>query len=238
MLENGGLLADGCLTAPASHIPMRIVIADDHHLVRQAIRVLLEKQHDIQVVGEAADGQEAVELVERLLPDVLVIDIAMPRLNGIEAIRRIHTLGVKTRIVVLSMYFDETLVRQAVRNGAKGYLLKRSVTEELLLAVRAASQGKTYLTPEVSELILSGLPAPGSGSEKPEPFDRLTAREREVLQLIAEGNTNNSIAEQLQISEKTVEKHRSSLMFKLNVHDVASLVRIAIQHKLIFLERP
>jgi DNA-binding NarL/FixJ family response regulator len=217
---------------------MRIVIADDHHLVRQAIRVLLEKQHDIQVVGEAADGQEAVELVERLLPDVLVIDIAMPRLNGIEAIRRIHRLGVKTRIVVLSMYFDETLVRHAVRNGAKGYLLKRSVTEELLLAVRAASRGETYLTPEVSQLILSDLPTPGSGSEKPEPFGRLTAREREVLQLIAEGNTNNSIAEQLQISEKTVEKHRSSLMFKLNVHDVASLVRIAIQHKLIFLERP
>jgi DNA-binding NarL/FixJ family response regulator len=217
---------------------MRIVIADDHHLVRQAIRVLLEKQHDIQVVGEAADGQEAVELVERLLPDVLVIDIAMPRLNGIEAIRRIHTLGMKTRIVVLSMYFDETLVRQAVRNGAKGYLLKRSVTEELLLAVRAASRGETYLAPEVSQLILSDLPTPGSGSEKPEPFDRLTDREREVLQLIAEGNTNNSIAEQLQISEKTVEKHRSSLMFKLNVHDVASLVRIAIQHKLIFLERP
>jgi DNA-binding NarL/FixJ family response regulator len=104
--------------------------------------------------------------------------------------------------------------------------------------VRAASRGETYLTPEVSQLISSDLPIPGSGSEKPEPFDRLTAREREVLQLIAEGNTNNSIAERLQISEKTVEKHRSSLMFKLNAHDVASLVRIAIQHKLIFLELP
>jgi len=162
----------------------------------------------------------------------------MPRLSGMEAIRRIHTLGVKTRIVVISMYFDEMLVRQALRNGAKGYLLKRSVTEELLLAVRAASRGGTYFTPEVSQLISSDLTTPGSSPEKPELSDRLTAREREVLQLIAEGNTNNSIAEQLQISEKTVEKHRSSLMFKLNVHDVASLVRIAIQHKLIFLERP
>ena len=136
---------------------IHVVIADDHHLVRQRIRALLEKAGDIEVVAEAADGQEAVELVERLLPDVLVIDIAMPHLNGLEAVGRIRSAKVKTRVLILSMYSDDTLVRQALRNGAKGYLLKRAVSDELLLAVRAVSRGDTFFSPEVAGPILDGL---------------------------------------------------------------------------------
>jgi len=216
---------------------IRVIVADDHHLVRQGIRALLEKADDIEVVGEAADGQEALHLVARLSPAVLVMDIAMPRLNGSETAARVRALGVGTQVVILSMYSDETLVRQALRNGARGYLLKSSVTEELLLAVRAASRGEIYLSPAISGFVLDGLLTPQADSGKLSPIDQLTSREREVFQLIAEGNTNNQIAEILNVSEKTVEKHRASLMAKLDVHDVTALVRLAIKHGLIFLDR-
>ncbi|MEI8189805.1 MAG: response regulator transcription factor [candidate division NC10 bacterium] len=218
------------------HDMIRVVIADDHHLVRQGIRALLEKAGDIEIVEEAADGQEAIELVQRLLPDVLVIDIAMPRLNGVEAVGRLRGLGVKTRALILSMYSDATLVRQALRNGAKGYLLKRAVSEELLLAVRAVSRGDTFLSPEVAGPLLDALANSHGRAEDREPLDQLTSREREVLQLIAEGNTNRQIAKSLELSEKTVEKHRGNLMTKLNVHDTAGLVRLAIKHGLIRLD--
>ncbi len=212
---------------------IRVIVADDHHLVRQGIRALLEKADDIEVVGEAADGQEAIELVQRLAPDVLVLDIAMPRLNGTQTTARVRALGVATQVVILSMHSDETLVREALRNGARGYLLKRSVTEELLLAVRAASRNEIYLSPAISQLIVGDfltLQAVKSG------FDLLTLREREVLKLIAEGHTNRAIAQMMQVSVKTVEKHRDSLMSKLDVHDVAGLTRIAIKHGLVFLD--
>lgn len=215
---------------------IRVIVADDHHLVRQGIRALLEKANDIEVVGEAADGQEAVELVEHLAPDVLIVDIAMPRLGGIQAAERVRALGVATQVVILSMYSDPTLVRRALREGARGYLLKRSVTEELLLAIRAASRGEIFLSPGVSESVVEGLLAQRDDAEEVEPFDRLTPREREVLQLIAEGHTNNAIAQVLKVSVKTVEKHRASLMSKLDVHDIASLVRVAIKHSLIFVD--
>jgi DNA-binding NarL/FixJ family response regulator len=214
---------------------IRVVIADDHHLVRQGLRALLEKAEDIEVVGEAADGQDALEVVERLLPDVLVIDIAMPHLNGVEAVGRLRGLKVKTRALILSMYSDDTLVRQALRNGAKGYLLKRAVSEELLLAVRAVARGDTYLSPEVAGPLLTPLVA-GQDAAAPHPLDRLTAREREVLQLIAEGHTNREIAAHLTLSEKTVEKHRGHLMAKLAAHDIAALVRFAIKHGLVALD--
>jgi DNA-binding NarL/FixJ family response regulator len=215
---------------------IRVLLADDHHLVRKGIRALLEKTEDIEVVGEAMDGEQAIEMTERLAPDVLVIDIGMPRLNGIQAIERVHALGVDTRAIVLSMHSDETLVRQALRNGAKGYLLKRSVTEELLLAVRAASQGETYLSPGISEILLGDYLTLQSGAQGPSAFDQLTPREREVLQLIAEGHTNMSIAQALDVSVKTVEKHRANLMNKLDTHEVAGLTRIALKHGLIFLD--
>lgn len=214
---------------------IRVILAEDHHLVRQGIRALLERADDIEIVGEAADGQEAIGLVQRLAPDVLVIDIAMPRLTGIQAVERIRALNATTQVVILSMYSDETLVRQALRNGAKGYLLKRSVAEELLLAVRAASQGDIYLSPEISGPVLADLLTPQADAEVSK-FHRLTPREREVLQLIAEGHTNRAIAQLMKVSVKTVEKHRANLMSKLGVNDVAGLVRIAIKHGLIFLD--
>jgi len=213
---------------------IRVIVADDHHLVRQGIRALLEKADDIEVVGEAADGQEAVELVERLVPDVLVMDMAMPRLSGNQAIGRVRALGVATQVVILSMYSDETLVRQALRNGAKGYLLKRSVREELLLAIRAASRGEIYLSPAISRSIVADLLTLQTDADVSSPFERLTSREREVLQLISEGHTNNAIARVLKVSVKTVEKHRANLMSKLNVHNLAGLIRVAIKHGLIF----
>lgn len=214
---------------------IRVVLADDHHLVRQGLRALLEKAGDIEVVGEAVDGQEALALVERLLPDVLVLDIAMPHLNGVEAVGRLRDLKVKTRALVLSMYADDTLVRQALRNGAKGYLLKRAVSDELLLAVRAVSRGDTFLCPEVAGPVLNGL-VDAPPSRDLGPLDHLTSREREVLQLIAEGHTNREIASHLDLSEKTVEKHRGHLMAKLQAHDTAALVRFAIKHGLVALD--
>lgn len=215
---------------------IRVIIADDHHLVRQGIRALLEKAEDIEVVGEAEDGQEAVELVERLAPDVLVLDIAMPRLNGSQAVGRVRALGVATQVVVLSMYSEETLVRQALRNGAKGYLLKQSVAEELLLAVRAASQGEIYLSPAISGSVVAGFLTLQTDADGSKPHRRLTPREREVLQLISEGYTNKAIAQILKVSAKTVEKHRANLMAKLNVHNLAELVRAGIKHGLILIE--
>ena len=216
---------------PPSQI--RVVIADDHHLVRQGIRALLERASDIEVVGEAGDGQQAIELVARLTPQVLVTDIAMPGLNGIDVLKHVCVPGARTQAVILSMYSDETMVRRALRSGARGYLLKRSVTEELLLAVRAASRGEMFLSPEISKYAVADLLA---STDEPGPLSNLTSREREVLQLVAEGHTNKEIAGKLAISEKTVEKHRFTLMAKLNVRDVAGLVRFAIKHRLVFLE--
>ncbi len=212
---------------------IRVVVAEDHHLVRQGIRALVEKAHDIEVIGEAADGQEALELVDQLAPDVLVIDIAMPRLDGLQAIGRMHAHGVATQTVVLSMYSDETLVRQALRKGARGYLLKRSVAEELLLAIRAANRGDIYLSPAISRAIVTDLLRLEDDAKVLSPFERLTPREREVLQLIAEGHTNTAIAQMLKISVKTVEKHRRNLMSKLDVRNLAGLIRTAIKHGLV-----
>ncbi len=174
---------------------IRVIVADDHNLVREGIRALLEKAADIEVVGEAVDGQEAVELVQRVTPDVLVMDIAMPRLNGIQAVEQLRALGTATRIVILSMYSDEILVRQALQHGAKGFLLKGSVSEELLLAIRAAGRGAVYLSPAISDAALGDASTAQSGSTGSGPGEQLTPREREMLQLISEGYTNSRMAE-------------------------------------------
>ncbi|MBN1995030.1 MAG: response regulator transcription factor [Anaerolineae bacterium] len=215
---------------------IRVILADDHHLVRQGIRALLEKANDINIVDEAEDGQEAVTLVEQLKPDVLIIDIAMPRMNGIQATQRVRALGLTTQVVILSMHSRPTLVRQALRNGARGYLLKNSITEELLLAVRAANRRETYLSPEVSGIVVDDFLTHQVEAEQASSFNQLTPREREVVQLIAEGHTNNGIARLLNISVKTVERHRANLMAKLDVHDVAGLTRVAIELGLIFID--
>jgi DNA-binding NarL/FixJ family response regulator len=215
---------------------IRVLIAEDHHLVREGIRALLEKSGDIQVVGEAQDGQEAVEQAKRLKPDVVVMDLAMPRMSGTQATEQIRAERLPTQVVILSMYSDETLVRQALRCGAKGYLLKRSVADELPLAIRAACRGETFLSSTISDSILAGVLGQPGKSEEESPFDRLSARERQVLKLVAEGQTNHAIAAIMQISVKTVEKHRSSVMAKLDVHDTAGMVRLALKHRLIFIE--
>jgi DNA-binding NarL/FixJ family response regulator len=215
---------------------IRVLIADDHHLVRQGIRALLEKADHIQVVGEAATGQEALELAESLKPDVVVMDISMPRMDGAQAAERVLSLNMSTEIVILSMYSDTILAQQLLRQGVKGYLLKDSIAEELPLAIRSASQGRVYLSPAISDSVLTTLMMPQPETIPQNLGDLLTSREREVLQLIAEGYTNNAIAETLTISVKTVEKHRANLMSKLDVHDLPALIRVAIKNGLIFVD--
>jgi len=215
---------------------IKVLIADDHHLVRQGIRALLENEIDIQVVGEAQDGREVLELSNNLNPDVVVLDINMPRLDGIETTERLVELGSKAQVLILSMYSDESLVRKAFRKGAKGYLLKRSVTEELLEAVRAASKREIYISPDIATTMDMDTIRLISETGELNPFDTLTTREKDVFKLVAEGMTNNAIAFELGISAKTVEKHRASLMEKMGLEDMAGLVREAIRHGLIFIE--
>lgn len=212
---------------------IKVVIADDHHLVREAIRKLLEECVDIEVIGEAADGHEALHLVQELEPHVIVMDISMPRMDGSRATQQLRALHKPTAIVILSMHSDAFLAQQLLQQGVKGYLLKNSVADELPLAIRAASQGKVYLSPLISDDVIYALRSSALASILEHPSDRLTPREREVLQLIAEGYTNGDIAEALGISIKTVEKHRGNLMSKLRVSDLASLMRLAIRYGLV-----
>lgn len=216
---------------------IRVVVADDHHLVRQGICALIEKAGDMQVVGEASTGLEAVELTQTLSPDAVVMDVSMPRLDGRQAAERIKELDTGAAVIILSVHADPILVRQFIRLGAKGYLLKRSIADELPLAIRAAIQGQMFLSPAISESIMTLLASPATNEDAESVIDLLTPREREVLQLIVEGYTNNGIAEALTISVKTVEKHRANLMSKLDVQDLPSLIRAAMQGGFIFLER-
>ncbi|MYD24506.1 MAG: response regulator transcription factor [Gemmatimonadetes bacterium] len=215
---------------------IKVVIADDHHLFRESIKSLLETTDDIEVVGEASDGQETLKLIQRKRPAVALVDIAMPLLNGIETTYRIQSLEVETRVVILSMYSDEDMVRQALKNGAKGYLLKRSLVEELLLAIRSANIDEVYLSPAVARSVLTGYLQNETGDRTLSPVDRLSSREREVLQLIAEGHTNQAAANILNISAKTVETHRTNLVKKLEARNLPDLVRIALKYRLTFLD--
>jgi two-component system response regulator NreC len=212
---------------------IRVVIADDHHLVREGIRALLEKSADIEVVGEAGDGSETVGLVQQLAPDVLLMDISMPHVNGIQVLRQLKTLNLPTKTVILSMHSDEILVREAVQAGAKCYLLKGSVSDELLLAIRAAYRGAAYFSPAISNSIMSDGVPPETSTKASARDRRLTPREHEVLRLIAEGRTNNEISKLINTSIKTVERHRTNLMAKLNAHNLVELIRIAIKQRLI-----
>ena len=212
---------------------IHVLIAEDHLMVRAGIRALLEKAGDIHVVGEASNGQEAVELVEKHSPDVLIMDIMMPRLNGIQAAENIRKLKLSTRILLLSMYSDEGLIYQALQSGVKGYVLKSSVGDELLWAVRAVASGKTYLSSQVSEIMVENAVNPHAHGQKHDPLSNISPREKEILQLIAEEHTSSEIAKLLFISEKTVEKHRTSLMEKLNVRNLAGLVRLAVKYRLV-----
>ena len=202
---------------------IRVVLADDHYLVRKGIKALLENNGDIEVIGEAEDGQEAIILVEQLKPDVLLADIAMPGLNGILVAQNILNVF-PTQVVIFSMHLSPALVRKAIQSGVKGYVLKQSLTEELILAIKAASQGKTYFSPDVSDILLRDyVDQIDRNDPEIKLIDRLTDRELEVLQLIAEGNTSAAISEIMGISVRTVERHRANLMDKLCIHDIAGL---------------
>lgn len=214
-----------------------IVVADDHALVRAGIRALLDRAGDMEVIAEAGDGQEAVRLVQERNPDLLLIDLSMPRLNGIEALQRLKACNSKTRAIVVSMHADEATVLRALREGARGYLLKESFKEELYFAVRAAARGQLYVSPELAGSLLSDLISGVQKSVPTNPLDQLSAREREVLQLIMERRTNRQMASHLQISIKTVDKHRTNLMKKLSVHDVAGLMHVALRHGALYVPR-
>jgi len=214
---------------------IRVLLADDHTIVRQGVRLCLEAMGDIEVVGEAEDGQIAVRLAHQLRPDVAVVDLTMPTLNGVEAIRQIRRDLPDTEVVVLSVHDSEPYVVQALRAGAAGYVLKRNAATELAAAIRAAHDGQAYLHPSIARRViddyLSRIHASGGGPT--EPHERLTPREREVLQLAAEGHSTRAIAGLLCLSTKTVEHHRASVMTKLGLHGQTELVKYAIRSGLV-----
>ena len=207
---------------------IRILLADDHAVVRQGFRMILSAHSDLEIVGEAGNGREAVELAANLRPDVVVMDVAMPELNGIEATRRLTADNPHIRVVALSMHKDSVYVREILRAGARGYLLKDSVAADLVSAVRAVAQGEGYLSPGVSDAVLDDY-----RRHVTDPIDLLTSREREVLQMLAEGKTNKEIATVLNLSVYTVEAHRGRIMEKLNLHSINELVRFALRNGLI-----
>jgi len=207
---------------------IHILLADDHSVVRQGFKMILAAQPDMEIVGEAANGREAVEFAGQLQPDVVVMDVAMPELNGIEATRRLADVSPRTRVLALSMHKDSVYVREILRAGARGYLLKDAISSDLLAAVRAVSRGEGYLSPGVSDAVLNDY-----RRHVTDPIDLLTSREREVLQMIAEGKTNKEIAVVLNLSVYTVDAHRGRIMEKLNLHSGNELVRFAVRYGLV-----
>jgi DNA-binding NarL/FixJ family response regulator len=213
--------------------PIRVVLADDHALVRAGIRALLAGIAGIEVVGEAQNGHEIIELVDKLRPRLVLMDIAMPGLNGLEATARIVKNHPGTAVIILSMHAGEEYALQALKAGASGYLLKDADLAELELGISAVARGETYLSPVVSKHLVADYRRRAAGQDQTDPLERLSSRHREVLQLIAEGNTTKDIAAKLKLSVKTVETHRAQLMDRLDIHDVAGLVRFAIRSGLI-----
>lgn len=214
--------------------PVRILLADDHKLFRLGLRQLIEQHREVEVVAEAATGLEAVALSKQFLPDVILLDISMPELNGIEAARRIHEEAVDVRVIIVSMHSDRRYVLEALRAGVRGYLLKDSAPEEIFQAIRKVLSGEFYLSPNINEQVISAFVK--RSSESPSAFDILSGREREVLQLLAEGKSTKQIADLLNLSAKTVESHRAHIMEKLNLHSLPELTRYALREGLSSLE--
>jgi DNA-binding NarL/FixJ family response regulator len=207
---------------------IRILLADDHAVVRHGFKMILSAQPDMEIVGEAGNGREAVDLAADLRPDVVVMDVAMPELNGIEATRRLTAANPHARVLALSMHKDSVYVREILRAGARGYLLKDSGPADLVAAVRAIASGEGYLSPAVSDAVLNDY-----RKHVTDPTDLLTSREREVLQMLAEGKTNKEIAVVLNLSVYTVDAHRGRIMEKLNLHSINELVRFAVRNGLV-----
>lgn len=214
--------------------PIRIVLVDDHALVRQGFRRILEDDPDITVIGEAGNGLEGIALVRRLDPDVIVMDMAMPEMNGLHASIELLKQRPTSKILILSMYSDEQYVRNALDAGVKGYILKNAIETDLTRAVRAVAAGEQYLSPELSSVLIRAIQ---SGSfEGNDPYDRLTQREKQILQLIAHGKSNKEIAVMLDLSVNTVAVHRANLMSTLGVHKTAELVLFAVKKGLVLPE--
>jgi DNA-binding NarL/FixJ family response regulator len=213
-------------------VAVRVFLADDHTIVREGLRLLLEAQSDLTVVGEAADGREAVSLVKQMCPDVVVMDIAMPGLDGIHATKEIRESCPATEVVILSIYSSSEHIFQALRAGARGYLLKESAGKEVAEAVRSVHARRRYLCRQITETVIDDYIRKYEAFPAKSPLESLSSREREILQLIVDGKTNTEIAAILSLSVKTVETYKSRLMEKLNIRDLASLVKFAIRHGL------
>ena len=209
----------------------RIVIAEDHTSLREGLRALLSSEAELRVVGEAKDGREAIQRVEQLEPDLILMDLSMPKMNGVEAIREIKNRIPETRVLALTVHKAEEFVLEVLQAGADGYVLKDASSEELVMAIRSVLGGQRYLSPAVSQLVIDGYLAGRKTYES--PWDKLTKREREILKLIAEGHKNKEIADFLCISVKTVEKHRANLMKKLDLHSAAALTAYAMERGLV-----
>ena len=212
---------------------IRILLADDHTVIRQGLHLLLEREPAFEVVGEAADGRQAVALAEQLGPDVVVLDLAMPNLNGIEAARQITARSPTTAIVVLSMHADESYLLQALKAGARAYLLKDSADSDLIAAVRAVSDGKGFFSPAISRLLADDYVRQLQERGSHDSYELLTPREREILQLLAEGKSNKDVATLLNVSPYTVETHRANIMQKLNLHSAPEIVLYAVRKGMI-----
>jgi two-component system response regulator NreC len=208
---------------------IRIVLADDHAVMRRGLRLVLEQEKDFEVVGEASDGREAVALAEALRPEITVLDITMPNLNGIEAARQISAKQIGVSIIVLSMHADESFVLRALKAGARGYLLKESAESDLINAVRLVTDGKSFFSPTVSRLLVQDYVRQLQDKDVEDSYELLTPRERELLQLIAEGKSNKDCANMLNLSLYTVETHRSNILNKLNLHGVPELILYAVR---------
>jgi two-component system, NarL family, response regulator NreC len=209
--------------------PIHILLADDHAVMRTGLRLVLERQADFQVIGEASDGREAIALAQQHRPEVVVMDVTMPNLNGIEAARQISTAQPDTSIVMLSMHSDEAYVLRALKAGARGYLLKESAESDLIAAIRAVHTGKAFFSPAVSRMLVEDYVRQLQDREIEDSYELLTTREREILQLIAEGRSNKEIAGILNLSLYTVETHRGNMMEKLNLHTVPELILYAVR---------
>ena len=207
---------------------LRIVVADDHTLVRAGLVTLMSRMQDVEVAGEAADGRAALKLVKELQPDIAILDISMPQLNGLDTAEKIKEASPKTKVIILSMHANEEYVAQALKAGAAGYLLKDAATTELDMAIKVVAQGQFYLSPSISRQVVDNLLHGG-----PSGLDVLSPRQREILQLIAEGKSTRDIAETLHLSVKTIETHRAQLMERLDIHDVAGLIKYALRKGLI-----